>query len=284
MNIQDSADEAIEEKDHFVAQLYKFMDDSGTPLNKSPTIGNRDVDLYRLFRLVEKLGGYNRVTNQNKWRTIANRLKFSNSQTHANQVKSVYKKFLLSYESFHRTLGVTMLNHPRTGKKSRGRSLIRDRDRATPVSNSPKLERDEEVAVAAAATTAATTTAAAEKKQDSVKVETVVKSSEVVKVKEEESSDDDEPLEASTSSGVGGGSGGSAPVGRPKRLEKKTKGKSERVSEEVVVKKEDKKEESDDKVRKVGLDFFGQQQSCNLVYSLSSFKKIWNNLKIGYLP
>lgn len=84
--MQDSTDEAYEEKDHFVAQLYKFMDDSGTPLNKSPTISNRDVDLYRLFRLVEKLGGYNRVTNQNKWRTISNRLKFSNSQAHCNQV------------------------------------------------------------------------------------------------------------------------------------------------------------------------------------------------------
>lgn len=198
------------------------MDDSGTPLNKSPTIGNRDVDLYRLFRLVEKLGGYNRVTNQNKWRTIANRLKFSNSLTQSNQVKSVYKKFLLSYESFHRTLGVTMLNHSRTAKKNRGRSLIRDRDRATPM-NSPKPEKeDSEV----------------EKKEEE-KVVVGVGGGKVATgsggkgvVKEEDSSDDEQSEQSSS----GGGQ-----VGRPRRVEKKPP---------KVVKSEKgvSGEESDDKV------------------------------------
>ncbi|KAF5303613.1 hypothetical protein FQA39_LY09860 [Lamprigera yunnana] len=138
-----SEDETPEEKDHFVAQLYKFMDDSNTPLNKSPTIGNKDVDLHKLFGVVRKLGGYNRVTNKNKWRAVTLRLKLPNNLTTHNQVKLVYKKCLLSYEAFHRTLGVTMLNHPRNAKKSRGRSLIRDKDRNTPV-NSPRPEKDEE--------------------------------------------------------------------------------------------------------------------------------------------
>lgn len=31
---ESSDDETREEKDHFVAQLYKFMDDRGTPINK----------------------------------------------------------------------------------------------------------------------------------------------------------------------------------------------------------------------------------------------------------
>jgi len=44
-------DEPHEEKDHFVAQLYKFMDDRGTPLNRQPTIANKDIDLYRLFNV-----------------------------------------------------------------------------------------------------------------------------------------------------------------------------------------------------------------------------------------
>jgi Ras-related protein Rab-1A len=127
-----------------VAQLYKFMDDSGTPLNKSPMIANRDVDLHKLFRVVHKLGGYNRVTNQNKWRSVTTRLKLPNNQITYNQVKSVYKKCLLSYESFYKTLGVTMLNHNLSTKKNRGRSLIRDKDRATPV-NSPKPEKDDDI-------------------------------------------------------------------------------------------------------------------------------------------
>lgn len=44
-------DEPREEKDHFVAQLYKFMDDRGTPINKGPMISSRDVDLYKLFKV-----------------------------------------------------------------------------------------------------------------------------------------------------------------------------------------------------------------------------------------
>nr|CAD7459363.1 unnamed protein product [Timema tahoe] len=48
-------------------------------------------------------------------------------------------KFLHSFEDFYRKLGCTMVNHPR-GNRSRhraGRSLIRDRDRSTPI-NIPK--------------------------------------------------------------------------------------------------------------------------------------------------
>lgn len=44
-------DEPREEKDHFVAQLYKFMDDRGTPINKGPVISSKDVDLYKLFKV-----------------------------------------------------------------------------------------------------------------------------------------------------------------------------------------------------------------------------------------
>lgn len=46
-----SDDEPREEKDHFVAQLYKFMDDRGTPINRGPVISGRDVDLYKLFKV-----------------------------------------------------------------------------------------------------------------------------------------------------------------------------------------------------------------------------------------
>ncbi|XP_074035851.1 uncharacterized protein [Leptinotarsa decemlineata] len=145
-NFTDSSDdEPSEEKDRFVAQLYKFMDDAGTPLNKTPTIAHRDIDLHRLFRAVQKLGGYNRVTNQNKWRTVTARLHLPNNQSTFNQVKGVYKKCLSSFETFYRTLGVTMLNHTREPKKSKGRSLIRDKDRNTPI-NSPGPEKEEEPA------------------------------------------------------------------------------------------------------------------------------------------
>lgn len=188
------------------------MDDAGIPIESSPTISGHDVDLHRLYRLVQKFGGFGRVTNNNKWRTIATRLKFSNTQAHSNQVKAVYKKCLLKYESFNRTLGVTMSNYPRTSKKSRSRNLIRDRDRVTPV-NSPKTEKDDcEI-----------------EKKDEEKVK------KVVEEKSDTSEDDEEQSEPSSSSG--------GPSTKSKKLEKKPKGKSEKISEEVV-----KREDSDDKV------------------------------------
>jgi Ras-related protein Rab-1A len=72
-NDWDSSDEGpTEEKDNFVDRVYKCMDDLGTPLNKKiPSINNSDVDLFQLFRAVQKLGGYNRVTSHNKWTFVA---------------------------------------------------------------------------------------------------------------------------------------------------------------------------------------------------------------------
>lgn len=133
-----SDDEPTEEKDHFVAQLYKFMDDRGTPLNKVPSIINRDVNLYRLFRAVQKLNGYNRVTSQNQWKQIALRLGFSPATASiTNLVKQAYKKFLFSFEEFNRKLGCTMVPHPRTNR-SKGRSLVR----ASSVQSPKTTEKD----------------------------------------------------------------------------------------------------------------------------------------------
>lgn len=178
-----SDDEPREEKDHFVAQLYKFMDDRGTPINNCPMIGSEDIDLYRLFRAVYKLGGYNRVTNQNQWKLITRRLSFTmqNSPSTHNLVKQAYKKFLHSFEDFYRKLGCTMVNHPRgTMRKQRpGRSLIRDKDRNTPippqvsVAKNEKEEEDRKVVEE-------------EKKEKKEAKKEPVKEEEIVKIKKKD--------------------------------------------------------------------------------------------------
>lgn len=251
---QSSDDEPCEEKDRFVAQLYKFMDEAGTPLNKTPTVNNKDVDLHRLFRIVHKMGGYNRVTNQNKWRSVTLRLHLPNNQNTFNQVKSIYKKCLLSYEAFHRTLGVTMLNHTRSTKKNRGRSLIRDKDRSTPVNNSPRPDKEDEVV--------------AEKKEEvkeappppppppvvepvkPIKRKSDVKKDVVSDVSDTNSSDPMEQCDANVSSGP------SKEPGRPKRAEskilKERKAKSlvgEKTKSFVEKFDEQTKKEEEDKVR-----------------------------------
>uniref|UniRef100_A0A8C1GKG1 AT rich interactive domain 4A (RBP1-like) n=1 Tax=Cyprinus carpio TaxID=7962 RepID=A0A8C1GKG1_CYPCA len=51
-----------EERDHFLQQLYKFMEDRGTPINKPPVLGYKDLNLFKLFRLVHVHGGCDNVT------------------------------------------------------------------------------------------------------------------------------------------------------------------------------------------------------------------------------
>lgn len=50
------------------------MDDRGTPINNCPSIGGKDLDLYKLFNVVHKLNGYNRVTNRNQWKNVSTKL------------------------------------------------------------------------------------------------------------------------------------------------------------------------------------------------------------------
>jgi len=116
-----------EEKDHLVAELYKHMEDKGTPINKTPSIGDKDVDLYKLFRLVQKLRGQQQVTNNNQWRTVAKKLGFETNWC-VNQVRVCYKRYLHSFEELYRTLRCTMNNHPRNSLRVRhgsGRPLAR---------------------------------------------------------------------------------------------------------------------------------------------------------------
>ena len=117
-----------EEKDHLVAELYKHMDDRGSPINKTPTIGEHEVDLYKLFKFVQKLCGYQRVTNNNQWRIVAKKLGFETNWC-INQVKVIYKRYLLSFEELYRTLGCTLINHPRSNsmrvRHGSGRPLMR---------------------------------------------------------------------------------------------------------------------------------------------------------------
>jgi TATA-binding protein-associated factor Taf7 len=57
----DSDEYTSEEKDRFVAKLYSFMDDRGTPMNKVPSLNNQDLDLHKFFMVVKKFGGFNKV-------------------------------------------------------------------------------------------------------------------------------------------------------------------------------------------------------------------------------
>ncbi|BES90154.1 RBB1NT (NUC162) domain, partial [Nesidiocoris tenuis] len=142
-NHDSSDDDEPEKKDHFVAQLYKFMDENGTPINEEPVICNKDVDLFRLYKVVHNLGGFNRVTNQNNWKSVAVKLGFGFNPVVINMVKQSYRKYLLSFEEWPKRPGCAMQIQPRLSR-SRSRlgrgSTPKDRTSPKPAS---KIEKPE---------------------------------------------------------------------------------------------------------------------------------------------
>lgn len=146
-------DQPSEEKDRFVAQLYKFMDERGTPINKAPSVNGKDLDLYRLYTLVNEMGGYNKISSRDIWKSV-----YLKSDLHAcptdalenvaiNQLKAAYKKYLLNFTDFYRKLGYsTFANSPMASRAS-ARPARNERswrltglDQAAPVKETPSAK------------------------------------------------------------------------------------------------------------------------------------------------
>lgn len=47
-----------------------FMDGTGSRLKKKPMFAGQEIDLYRLYRLVQKRGGYDAVNEDKSWKDI----------------------------------------------------------------------------------------------------------------------------------------------------------------------------------------------------------------------
>lgn len=90
----DSSDDyPPEEKDRFVAQLYKFMDDRGTPMNRVPAVNKVDLDLHKFFIVVRKFGGFNKVSKQRKWAEIYKKLALPDmNSANVSNLKSAYER------------------------------------------------------------------------------------------------------------------------------------------------------------------------------------------------
>uniref|UniRef100_A0A8C6SYY6 Translocase of outer mitochondrial membrane 20 n=1 Tax=Neogobius melanostomus TaxID=47308 RepID=A0A8C6SYY6_9GOBI len=85
-----------EERDNFLQQLYKFMEDRGTPINKRPVLGYRNLNLFKLYRLVQKLGGFDNIESGAVWKQVYQDLGIPilNSAAGYN-VKCAYRKYVL---------------------------------------------------------------------------------------------------------------------------------------------------------------------------------------------
>ncbi|XP_040052415.2 AT-rich interactive domain-containing protein 5A isoform X1 [Gasterosteus aculeatus] len=72
----------MEEK-AFVSSLHSYMKDRGTPIERIPHLGFKQINLWRIYKAVEKLGGYNSVTARRLWKKVYDELGGSPGSTSA---------------------------------------------------------------------------------------------------------------------------------------------------------------------------------------------------------
>ncbi|XP_016396685.1 AT-rich interactive domain-containing protein 4B [Sinocyclocheilus rhinocerous] len=122
-----------EEKDNFLQQLYKFMEDRGTPINKRPVLGYRNLNLFQLYRLVHKLGGFNNIESGSVWKQVYQDLGIPvlNSAAGYN-VKCAYRKYLYGFEDFCASTGITFrMDLPYKTEKTSSKSVVNAEETAS---------------------------------------------------------------------------------------------------------------------------------------------------------
>ncbi|KAK6489556.1 AT-rich interactive domain-containing protein 4B-like isoform X1 [Huso huso] len=95
------------ERENFLQQLYKFMEDRGTPINKRPVLGYRNLNLFKLYRLVHRLGGFDNIDSGSVWKQVYQDLGIPvlNSAAGYN-VKCAYRKYLYGFEEYCTSTGI----------------------------------------------------------------------------------------------------------------------------------------------------------------------------------
>ncbi|XP_061116165.1 AT-rich interactive domain-containing protein 5A isoform X1 [Conger conger] len=93
------ASQSEEEEKSFVSSLYSFMKDKGTPIDRIPHLGFKQINLWRIYKAVEKLGGYDSVTAQRLWKNVYDELGGSPGSTSAATcTRRHYERLVLPFE------------------------------------------------------------------------------------------------------------------------------------------------------------------------------------------
>ncbi|KAH8867608.1 AT-rich interactive domain-containing protein 4A [Schistosoma japonicum] len=112
-NSSTSSAAEFEARDRWIAQLYRFMDERGTPINKAPSLANKDLDLYKLYKLVHKLGGFHRVSSQLKWGYVYSKMDLpQNFSAGPRNLQAAFKKYLYPWDDITKKLGTNLCERP----------------------------------------------------------------------------------------------------------------------------------------------------------------------------
>ncbi|XP_028323147.1 AT-rich interactive domain-containing protein 5B isoform X2 [Gouania willdenowi] len=94
------------EEQLFLDQLFAFMERHGCPIHKVPNLGFKKIDLFLLYSVVKRLGGYHRVTNDRLWKVVYNELGgCPGSTSAATCTRRHYERLVLPYEEHLRAGG-----------------------------------------------------------------------------------------------------------------------------------------------------------------------------------
>ncbi|XP_033102973.1 AT-rich interactive domain-containing protein 5B-like [Anneissia japonica] len=89
----------VNEEARFIESLNQFMEVEKRPIDRIPHLGFKKIDLFLFFNEVKKVGGYDAVCDQRKWKQIYDQLGGSPGSTSAATcTRRHYEKLLLSYE------------------------------------------------------------------------------------------------------------------------------------------------------------------------------------------
>lgn len=80
----------------FKDELIKFQRELGVDNFKVPSIGGKELDLFKLYKAVTLRGGSQRVSNNKLWKEIVNEFEIPSSCTSASfTLRNHYNKCLL---------------------------------------------------------------------------------------------------------------------------------------------------------------------------------------------
>nr|XP_046266145.1 AT-rich interactive domain-containing protein 5B [Scatophagus argus] len=94
------------EEQLFLDQLFAFMDRHGSPIHKVPNLGFKKIDLFLMYSVVKRLGGYKKVTLDRLWKVVYNELGgCPGSTSAATCTRRHYERLMLPYEEHLRAGG-----------------------------------------------------------------------------------------------------------------------------------------------------------------------------------
>lgn len=114
------------EEQLFLDQLFGFMEHLGSPIHKVPNLGFKKINLFLMYSVVKRLGGYDKVTSDRLWKVVYNELGGCPSSTSAATcTRRHYERLMLPYERHLGTGGkleeIPESSIPRKPKGVRGR-------------------------------------------------------------------------------------------------------------------------------------------------------------------